>query len=77
MITVALGTSIPTSTTEVATSTSSFAGAERAHDAILFLAAHPAVQQFHPQIGKDRLLSRACSSTAALASLFSVSSTSG
>ena len=55
-MTVALGTSMPTSTTEVATRTSSSPALKARIDASFSSPRHPAVQQPHAQVGEDRLL---------------------
>ena len=75
-ISVALGTSTPTSITVVATSTASSPPAKRAITASLSGALHPPVDQPDLVVAEALLSSRARSSAAA-ASLFSLSSTNG
>ncbi len=51
-MTVAFGTSMPTSTTVVETRTCTVAGGERPHHALLLVLAQPAVQQRDAELGK-------------------------
>ncbi len=54
-ITVAWGTSTPTSITVVATSTGRLAAAEALHRRVLVVGAHPAVHELDLEVGEDLL----------------------
>ena len=58
-MTLAFGTSTPTSTTVVETSTSRSPRVEAAHDGILLLGREPTVEHLDRQAGQGRLLERA------------------
>ena len=76
-ITVAFGTSIPTSTTVVATSRSISPRGELPHDPVLRVRRHPAVQQAHAERREDVLRQVIGHLGGGRRSTFSDSSTSG